>query len=139
MNDWRSAFIRRLLEMSESSYLFARQLCGLSQDEAAAFHGVHVDEIKAWDLNTRPASISAWQDLRGLFQQIAVMAEEEALEIAKGDISPAFHRRCPEIDRLHDPLPFAGARKAAGVMALLGAISLKQDEAWEGNQFLVAS
>lgn len=123
---------------AESSYRYARQLCGLSQEEAAAFHGVHINEIKAWDLNTRPATVIAWQDLRGLFRQIMDMAEAEAHEVAKGDISPAFHRQCPEINSAHDPLPFAGARKAAGVIALLGAIALKQDELWEGDRFLVA-
>lgn len=111
----------------DSSYRVARLLCGLSILEASAFHGVDVETIDQWDDNDTPASRAAWMDLCSLFRQISEIADKEAAIAATGEISPAFHRSCPEIDAAHDPLPYAGARKAAGAMALMRALTLKMD------------
>lgn len=111
-----------------NAYRTARQMCGLSIEEAAEFHGVDVFEVAAWDEGERQSTRAAWEDLCSLFAQIQDAANVEAVRLASREISSSFYTICPEADRAFDPLPFEGARKCAGVMALMGAITLRKAE-----------
>ncbi len=61
--------------MTESTYDLLRQLCGLSQQEAADFHGVRIDSIKSWCSDRRSAPQGAIDELRDLYAQIRKAAD----------------------------------------------------------------
>ncbi len=56
-------------------YALLLQSCGLSQSEAAEFHGVRLDTIKSWNSGRAPARPGAIAELRALYAQIVVAAE----------------------------------------------------------------
>lgn len=108
-----------------STYRVARQLCGMEIEEAAAFHGVSVATVRAWDENRAPASKAAWMDLASVMEQVLWVAQSHAEELMEDGVPPDFHRECPDVSYDHDPLPSLGPAQSAATLALLLAFAGK--------------
>lgn len=63
-------------------YDLLRRRCGLSQAEAAAFHGVRLDTVKKWCGGINRASPAVLAELRGLHDKIERVATEALAAIA---------------------------------------------------------
>jgi hypothetical protein len=109
----------------QNAYRMARQLCGLSIEEAADFHQVEKSVVEAWDRGDVLSVRHAWVDLISLHDQIQRLAAVEARRLAVEQIPPDFYYECPQLDALHDALPCEGARRSAGVLALMGAFQIQ--------------
>lgn len=118
-----------MLDMIDPPYRLARCLCGLSIDEAAAFHGVDRDTIMAWDAGDAIAAPDAWATLSNLFMQIMEASSKAAVRMAGEGLNGDFYFATPTADLEADPLPEDGSRRAAGVIALLTAMSMSSDDA----------
>lgn len=106
-----------------STYKSCRQLCGLTQVDAADFHQVSVDTVKAWDKGRSVPKASVWLELASLWRQIedACDGAAGAIETGEADIRKVVANL--EADIVGNELPMEGARRAAGAMALLVTIS----------------
>lgn len=68
---------------------------GLSQSEAASWHGVRLDTVKSWSAGRNPVPDGAWADLRGYEAKIVDRSEaireawEDAGEIRDIDATVA--------------------------------------------------
>lgn len=74
-------------------YAAALRLLGLSQAEAAAFHGVRLDTIKSWSAGRNRVPPGAWAELRALYgrMQAAVDAALAIVDESAGDGTYQIH------------------------------------------------
>ena len=98
----------------------ARDICGLSQTEAAAYLDLSVDSVKSFDTGRRPVPPGVWQMMADLFERIQDAADFAADHMAENGIDPNAFASL-EADEGGDPLPGNGS-KMAGAMALLMAL-----------------
>lgn len=61
-------------------YAAALRRLGLSQAEAAAYHGVRLDTVKSWSAGRNRVPAGAWAELRRLYNQ-QVIAIDAALQL----------------------------------------------------------
>lgn len=103
-----------------TTYKAALAICGLSQQEAAAFHGVSLASVKDWCRGKGAPPSGVWVDLSDLYRRI-----EDAADNACADLEPSLmDRRVMNnvaADDGADPLPGLGDM-VAGAMALLLAM-----------------
>lgn len=100
-----------------TTFASALRLCGLSQQEAAAFFDVRLDTVKSWSANRNPVPDGVWQMLADLWRRIEDAADTASVDEAIAD--PRSRMNCSADDM--DGLP-GGAVEAAGAMALLVAL-----------------
>lgn len=105
-----------------STYKACRELCGLSIQDAAGFHQVPIDTIKSWSSGRKSVPVSILLELASLWRQIEDACDGASSSIELGHIEQKYWRDI-EADIIGDELPTEGARKAAGAMALLIALS----------------
>lgn len=65
-----------------TAYALLLDRCGLSQREAAAFHGVRLDTVKSWSSGRNRAPAGAIEELRALYARIERAATEALAQIA---------------------------------------------------------
>lgn len=106
-----------------STYKACRQLCGLTQTDAADFHQVSVDTIKAWDKGRSIPRQGVWTELASLWKQIEDACDGAAGAIEFGEVDFRKVLASVEADISGNELPMEGARRASGAMALLITIS----------------
>lgn len=103
-----------------TTYKSALSICGLSQQEAAIFHGVSLASIKDWCRGRSTPPEGVWGQLADLYQRI-----EDAADHASAQLEPdLMDRRVMNnvaADSGENPLP-GGGDMVAGAMALLLAI-----------------
>lgn len=103
-----------------TTYKSALAICGLSQQEAAEFHGVSLASVKDWCRGRSNPAPGVWSDLADLYRRI-----EDAADSASSNLEPGLmDRRVMNnvtADSGTDPLP-GSADAVAGAMALLLAI-----------------
>lgn len=103
-----------------TTYKSALSICGLSQQEAAAFHGVSLASVKDWCRGRRAPPLGVWEQLAKLYGRI-----EDAADSASSMLEPdLMERRVMNnitADSGEDPLPGSGDM-VAGAIALLLAI-----------------
>ncbi len=103
-----------------TTYKSALSICGLSQQEAAVFHGVSLASVKDWCRGRSTPPVGVWEQLSDLYQRI-----EDAADHASAMLEPGLMDRRVmnnvSADSGDEPLPGSGDM-AAGAMALLLAI-----------------
>ena len=106
-----------------TAFKSALGICGLAQTEAAAFLDVSIDTVKSWCAegpSSPPRDV--WLRLADLFDHIQDAADGVADITALDGVDPhAWNNFKADIPA--DEMPLQGARRAAGAMALLIAIS----------------
>lgn len=105
-----------------TAFQSALGVCGLSQTEAAVFLDVGLDTVKSWSAGRASPPLGVWQMLANLFEQIQDAADTAADVTELDGIDPHAWNSI-EADIPADELRMQGARRAAGAMALLMAIS----------------
>ncbi|MCB1447070.1 MAG: hypothetical protein KDJ87_15090 [Rhizobiaceae bacterium] len=104
-----------------STFKYAIAICGLSQSEAAEFLQVSIDTIKSWSSSRAHPPFGVWSQLASLWRQIEEACDGAASEIEIGRVDRVYFNNI-EADIVGNELPFEGARKVAGAMALLIAL-----------------
>jgi hypothetical protein len=66
-----------------TAYALLLARCGLSQPDAAAFHGVRLDTVKSWSAGRNPVPAGVTLNLRTLYTQIERGARRALGEIAR--------------------------------------------------------
>lgn len=99
-------------------YELMRQRCGLSQQEAASFHGVRIDTVKSWCAGRNPANEQVLKELRALYQLIvhASGVLGARIDSMKGDVFVGLAQDDTQARDLG--FPAAGAHHAAIGMAI---------------------
>ena len=105
-----------------TTFASALRLCGLSQQEAAAFFDVRLDTVKSWSANRNPVPDGVWQMLADLWRRIEDAADTASVDEAIADSRSRMN--CSADDA--EGLP-GGAVDAAGAMALLVALANAND------------
>ena len=95
-------------------YRLLRERCGLSLDEAAAFHDTRIDTVRSWSSGRRNAPPGAIDELRALYAKIE-RAASELVDIAKKIEAEAIEISLSSDDHEAQSLgwPCAGAHEAA--------------------------
>lgn len=107
-----------------TAYALLLDRCGISQREAAAFHGVRLDTVKSWSAGRNAAPAGVVAELRGLYAQIETAATE-AIKLAKKQQPTALELGLASDDHEAQSLgwPCVGAQAAAfGLIAARIAI-----------------
>lgn len=105
-----------------TTFKAALSVCGLTQQEAADFLGVQLNNVKKWSNGTLNPPLGVWQMLASLFEQIQDAADGAADVMDIEGIDPRAFNNI-EADIRGNELPTKGALAAAGAMALLMAIT----------------
>lgn len=103
-----------------TTYKAALAICGLSQQEAAAFHTVSLASVKHWCRGRSTPPVGVWEQLADLYRRI-----EDAADSASAMLEPGLmdRRVMNNVTADSGPEPLPGSGDAvAGAMALLLAI-----------------